>query len=182
MRIYTDTMGPREIRSALTDAAPEAPHVFIDKFDTNLSARKRRIRHDVALYGEGPHHTRLRNPGSRDHSDNDRYAATWMDWGWFIAVMFRHEPTAIIGEYDGIENFHTKTAQRVRHLRTGARPDASVARFASRFPNTWPNHLDATSRDPIETESPFALVDQFCSPNLLINLNDQKVVSTWLKS
>ena len=37
------------------------------------------------------------------------YAASYDEWGWFIARVFQADPTAIFGPYNGLEDFNVKT-------------------------------------------------------------------------
>jgi hypothetical protein len=37
------------------------------------------------------------------------YAATYSEWGWFLAEVFRDDPQAICGPYKGLSDFNRKT-------------------------------------------------------------------------
>lgn len=171
MRVYTDTIGYHEIYAAQHDSSTESPGVSIYELGTTAKARKRKMRHDVSLHGFGARHTRYRNPGTSGGGHDNVFAATWMDWGWFIAVMFRYEPTAIIGEYDGREDFLARTARAAAYKLTGHGQDRSVKNFVRDNAAIW-----------TPGESPFMLVDRLCPPRKLVNLNDRPQVETWLEA
>ena len=42
-------------------------------------------------------------------SDSRIWAATYNEWGWFIAEIFEMDPDATFGYYKGINDFHKKT-------------------------------------------------------------------------
>jgi hypothetical protein len=91
--------------------------------------------------------------------DNPERAATWMDWGWWIAALFRFELTAIIGQYDGQDDFFRKTAAMVPHR---ARIDREVRNFVGRWdltPRTCTMNGVLTLN--IRYGSPFELLDDF---------------------
>jgi hypothetical protein len=52
-------------------------------------------------------------------------AATWYEWGDFFANLFRVDPKAIIGPYDGLEDFEHQTAQ-YNPKRDGVSPWAAL--------------------------------------------------------
>lgn len=173
MRIYSDILTNRDVRWALADAHSEAPSVSFVDLDSIDTARKRKWRHDVALYGWGARHTRRRNPGTAPyHLDSipeaEERAATWMDWGWLIAVLFRYDPAAIIGQYNGIADFHAQTSGRT--LAHRLRIDPSVKNFARECAAIWDRET-----------SPFLLVDRLCPPKNLVNLAQREQVETWLE-
>ena len=65
--------------------------------------------HYVNMYGKRQKTRRVRNGGYGEY----RYAATWHEWGWFLAEVFDMDPAAIVGNgreaYRGQEDFDQKT-------------------------------------------------------------------------
>lgn len=56
--------------------------------------------------------------GRRQNNNNDGRAASWDDWGYVIAYLFRMDPAARIGMYDGFIDFGNKV---LRYRRPGSR-------------------------------------------------------------
>ena len=66
-------------------------------------SRTRRYAADVHLVswvgGKGTDHPYRSNSG---------WAATYDEWGWFLAHVFAADPSAIAGPYKGIDDFHAQ--------------------------------------------------------------------------
>lgn len=182
MRVYTDTLGYTDILHAMADTRPECDGVYMDLSEVTLNGRRRRMTFDVQLEGNSARHTRKRNTGQ--HGAGDEFAATWMDWGWLIAVLFRYEPTAVIGQYDGREEFLDRTRSEVTRKLHGHGADASVRNFARRYAAWWPSphpdNFDFEWCEPQDVTSPFVLVDRVCPPNNLIALHPPELLEAWL--
>jgi hypothetical protein len=56
----------------------------------------------------GPTRTRHYKNSGTNGAENV-YAATYAEWGWFIAELFAIDPDATFGPYKGIDDFNTKT-------------------------------------------------------------------------
>ena len=169
MRIYSDKIdSPSILRRALLDVLPECPDVTMEIVSSTNKARVRRNRFDVYLAGTGTRHHRPRN-GGRYGSSQD-YAATWMDWGWFIAVLFRYDPDAVIGQYKGRGDFLRQTARDANGYRSR---DKSVKNFA----RNWAAHWRVG-----EGCSPFVLVDKVCPIGHLYDSTDPEQVIAWLEA
>lgn len=68
----------------------------------------------MSRYGSPQKTRRVRKGGagrgaSVNYATTLKFAATWEEWGTFIAELFRHDPNAKIGFYDGINDFHDRT-------------------------------------------------------------------------
>ena len=94
MRIHTDNLSGRDLAVAAATAGAYAfqiePH----------GSRKRDHAFEVALTGSSPY---------RNGRDPDWKAATWDEWGLFIAALFKLEPTLVAGPYDGLADFERQT-------------------------------------------------------------------------
>jgi hypothetical protein len=100
MRLHTDLLTTGDLRVALPPAV-----------DLDVSSHGSRSRHhafSVALIGYGERHTRRRNTGQYG-AGGDGAAATWSDWGRWLAELFERDPRAIAGQYNGAADFHAKT-------------------------------------------------------------------------
>jgi hypothetical protein len=71
---------------------------------------------NVTLEGSS---NRRPNPGSGQGGDPDARAATWEEWGMFLARVFAADPAARTtggGGYDGADDYHWQTGDRFRTL------------------------------------------------------------------
>lgn len=59
---------------------------------------------EVSLTGYGARHTRRKQHGNHGH------AATWSDWGRFLAALYARDTAAKCWAYADAEDFHAKTA------------------------------------------------------------------------
>lgn len=67
----------------------------------NVGSRKRS--HGVTFRGYALDGNRSTNSGI--YGAANARAATWDAWGYFIAEMFKVDPDAIVGQYDGVSDF-----------------------------------------------------------------------------
>ena len=106
MRIHTDKLTTQ-------DVCREAFKVGVAvEYLGSHGSRKRDHAYEVALSGSSPY------AGASTAVGYPYKAATWDEWGLFIAALFKLEPTAIIGHYNGVENFEQITrGERDRYAR-----------------------------------------------------------------
>lgn len=171
MRVWSDVID-REgmLYAALHDSGTEVwTGVVLDiRASVIGGARRRRNRFDCYLTGHGERHTRHVNQGTSANLYTDQYAATWMDWGWFIASIFRYDPQAVCGTYDGVADFLTQTTRE--YERRWRLKDRSVRSWADYTP----------SRRALGY-SPFT-EDNLPPPKRLVALHRPQVVEAWLSS
>jgi hypothetical protein len=101
MRIHTNVMSKAEVASHLGVQNDVTIHVVSEH-----GSRSHRIAYEVALRGQGKRHKR--NPNTRDDSLPGK-AATYDDWGQYIANLYRMDVDAIVGPYKGRDDFHKQT-------------------------------------------------------------------------
>lgn len=101
MRIHSDTLTREDIR-----AAARVARVDFDRFD-DKGSRKRSHAFDVTLTGE----SRRRPNGGSSGAGSD-YAATWDQWGVFLAVLFETDPDMVTPYYKDAEDFADRTGDR----------------------------------------------------------------------
>lgn len=110
MRIHSNTLTRSDIVSALRQ--PEiAPDIELVTFGV-FSSRKRQRAYEVQLGTDdktsGPTKSRhYKNSGT--HGAGQIWAATYDEWGFFLADLFRLDPNAIAGQYNGADDFHAQT-------------------------------------------------------------------------
>lgn len=102
MRIHSDKVTLSDITEAERFATRNSPGVdpVIATRWTEHGSRKRTRAWDVILTGSN----------SRRQNGGPDQAATWDEWGWFLAHLFTVDPNAVAGPYKGSEDFHRKTA------------------------------------------------------------------------
>lgn len=109
MRIHTDSLTASDIYAAAAHAGGgdyRTSPVLVDV--TEHGSRKRARAFNVSLTGTSSRRT---NGGNRGAGDD--YAATWDEWGMFLAELFRRDPDATIpGAYDTSGDFDYKTGCR----------------------------------------------------------------------
>lgn len=76
--------------------------------------------YDVILRGlrsitrDGEKRRRPNSGTSRNHYMTGQWAATYDEWGWFLAALFELDPLARCGSYNGVADFHEKTNNKFR--------------------------------------------------------------------
>jgi len=100
MRIHSDTLTRRDLWDAATIARVE-----FDRFD-DKGSRSRDHAFDVTLEGES-----RRRPNNRGNH-NGAFAATWDQWGVFLAVLFSRDPGMVAPYYADHDEFNERTNHR----------------------------------------------------------------------
>ena len=103
MRIHSDILTNRH----LIDAAAVA-RVDFDQWE-DKGSRKRDHAFDVTLTGES---RRRPNRGTSADRNHRGYAATWDQWGVFLAALFAIDPNMVTPYYADAEDFAFRTADR----------------------------------------------------------------------
>lgn len=106
MKIHSDVLEITDLWDAARAAGPRGA-VLVEA--TRRGSRKRSHGFDVHLTG-----TSTRRPNNRGAwQEWDNYAATWDEWGMFLAYLFEIDPNAIVpGVYESKEDFQYKTDWR----------------------------------------------------------------------
>lgn len=102
MRLHT-RLTPVELYSVF--GAHSAADVHLEH--TRHGSRSHDHAFEVSLTGYGARHTRAKNTGT-SASSRER-AATWSDWGRFLAGVFERDPSAKCAYYANAEDYHAKT-------------------------------------------------------------------------
>jgi hypothetical protein len=112
MKLHSDILNRDSINRAMDNAKAAgdvARHVHFYIFEESRS-RKRANGFEIQLgtYTKVPGDKRgHKNSGNGGASSV--YAATYDEWGWFIAELFRMDPDAIFGNYKGLKDFDGQT-------------------------------------------------------------------------
>lgn len=99
MRLHTNTLTERDIYEAVADM----DNVFVQV--TRHGSRQRDHAFEVYLTGNSPH-----RPNRA--FDSDEHAATWDEWGLFLARLFRIDPTMTSRYYADEAEFNYRTGWR----------------------------------------------------------------------
>lgn len=104
MRIHSNTLTVTD----LAEAGKRAGYAVGVRFSWHGS-RRRAAAWDVSLTG-----TSSRRPNNQGAwTEDDSYAATWDEWGMFLAEIFRRDPLAVIPKvYESAEHFRWATCAR----------------------------------------------------------------------
>lgn len=108
MKLHSDILTESDIREALASAQRRgnvAPQVQFAEFDAAGSRSRKHswnIGLEAAYKADGD--KRLRRMHRRDD-----WAATYEEWGWFIAELFAKDENMIFGTYKGWDSFLNQT-------------------------------------------------------------------------
>lgn len=119
MKLHSNILTESDVRDALERAKKRGHVDRLTVFDV-LDAKGSRTRKNAfevhlewigdKVKGDG---RRWTNSGKRgaDSYDNGRgtYAATYDEWGWFIAELFDKDENAVFGHYKGMDSFNSQT-------------------------------------------------------------------------
>ena len=109
MRLHSDIITRTDIFAALPrDVGAEV---------MEHGSRKRARAFEVSLSGLGARHTRKKNSGQ--YGAGYDYAATWDDWGLWLAALYEIDPDMHATYYKNRDDFYEQTRRRV--------PDGMVA-------------------------------------------------------
>lgn len=123
MRIHLNHGTP----DTLLSTAARTAGVAFDKYKKGGS-RSHFWGYTIILEGESGRHTNSGSYGARTDSE----AATWDQWGIFLAVIFEADPGAKTDSYANAEDFHRKTGGRFdMHNIADLDPDALVTSQSS---------------------------------------------------
>lgn len=114
MKLHSNTLTDETVRQALRRAQAKgnvADDVYMVEFVPGGS-RSRARRWEVQLgtndKTSGPSKSRhYKNSGQ--YGGGQIWAATYDEWGWFIAELFVADPEALFGTYLGVDSFNQQT-------------------------------------------------------------------------
>ena len=118
MRIHSDTLTTQDFTTALRAAGLN--DVRIDGCTIHGSHSRRRA-YEVRLEAEPKQGRRRRNTGT--HGAEDAWqtmmvaAATYDEHGYWMVELFGRDPKAIVGPYDGRDDFHRQTDRKFDRTR-----------------------------------------------------------------
>lgn len=102
MKLYANEITEKEIMDAALQAGASVEKMIVRR------GRRFARTFDVILSGSGPRRSQWR--------EQSVPAATWDEWGIFMARLFDHEPTMRIGPYRDRDHFRWSTGDRYDDL------------------------------------------------------------------
>lgn len=120
MKVYSDTLTERDLRAAL----PAGVHAYI----TERGARKRARCFDVTLYVAEKDELHRRFGNSGGYGAKDDVAATWDEWGLWLAALYFRDAEALCGYYESPEHFVRETRRYRDYVRETMPPTSLAAR------------------------------------------------------
>lgn len=117
MKLHTNIITQPAVYRALNSAILAgriSEDIYFVKLDPSPS-RSRHYGYEIQLGTDdktsGP--TRSRHFKNRGNAGADSvYAATYAEWGWFIAELFVIDPAAVFGSYRGVASFNEQTENK----------------------------------------------------------------------
>lgn len=118
MRLHSNILTESEVRDAL-DRAKLRGNVD-SRIDFSIldsrGSRSHKGAYEVKLEWNGEKvkgdGRRWTNTGSRGADTHGNYAATYDEWGWFIAELFYKDEHATFGHYAGMDGFDAATRNK----------------------------------------------------------------------
>jgi hypothetical protein len=105
MRVHSSIITERDLFAAV----PQGCYL---KQPSRHGSRSHGAAFECQLRGAEARHTRRPNSGTRGADWGDEYAATYDDWGHWIARLFDIDPDAKMTYYSDREDFHRQTDYR----------------------------------------------------------------------
>ena len=141
MRLHTDNLTYRD----LIEALPSGVHAHI----IAKGSRKRDHAFEVTLYvlDKDALHRRFGNSGG--YGASDEVAATWDEWGVWMAALYELDPNAIVGWYESYGHFLSVT-RRERERHEAQYKPTSIAYRTHRAP--WLDALDIPHAEDCKPE------------------------------
>lgn len=119
MRLHSDKLISSDIYSSLTQVKKlglVSNHVYF-YIDDERGSRKRtraweiQLGTDVKIKGDKRGY---KNSGK--YGADTIYAATYDEWGWYIAALFEKDPDLIFGTYKGVDDYNRQTKHKFANL------------------------------------------------------------------
>jgi hypothetical protein len=117
MRIHSNVLTHEHLYDAMNAAKLGADGVFIiDSMVHGSRKRHHAIEVKLGANASRDRNGKMRRPRNSGQYGSDRRdpakAATYDEWGYWIAELYVIDPDAIVGPYDNAEDFHRQTDYR----------------------------------------------------------------------
>lgn len=150
MRIHTSDAITAQILYAATSAAGMTG---VDVDASRHGSRTHAQAWEVSLTGTS---SRRPNPGTGGNYPSDLHAATWDEWGMFLAALYAVDPQMRAGgakhpTYTSAEDFHAVTRDRYRVLTAPYQHGGGGHRWESDGEAMWCTSCEAEREHPATT-------------------------------
>jgi hypothetical protein len=127
MKIYSNVLTGGDLSAAIRTANEHSGRMAGDPFAGSIGFERYRELARPRIRARG-WDVLLYRIGSTMHFNSGKYgageqgAASWDDWGWFLAELFRRDPVMRAAYYDGEADFHRATRNGFRPESQGGSP------------------------------------------------------------
>lgn len=132
MKVWSQTLTTADLHEAAAQVNAEFPgcEVFLDTPELHEGKRTRRIDR-VSLRSATS--TRYTNSGTSGADVwHGKQAASWTEWGWFLARVFERDAQARCGQYRDAQDFHAATGGRFIEQRTSRQRQVAALLYRER--------------------------------------------------
>lgn len=132
MRIHTDRLTHQDV----IEAARRAGRYTVNVRFTEHGSQRRDHAFNVSLTGTSSRRPNNAAGGRFANGLSDAHAATWDEWGMFLAELFRRDPAAVVPKiYESGEHFRWTTGARFDTLTPAEQHGAAGHKWSGRYPN-----------------------------------------------
>jgi len=107
MRIYSDVLDESDVAEAVRYARSHGQDIYRDEMRQHPSRKAKRC---IVLYCEA-------HNGGRSRNGRPGLAATWDAYGYMMVYLFNRDPSAIVGQYNGVDDFIYLCSMALGHRR-----------------------------------------------------------------
>lgn len=137
MRIHSDILTISDVYQAATIAGGgdhRTSSVLVEV--TQHGSRQRARAFNLSLTGTSSRRPNNAAGGRYAHGLGDAHAATWDEWGMFLAELFRRDPAAVVPKiYESGEHFRWVTGARFDTLTPADQHDGAGHKWSGYYPN-----------------------------------------------
>ena len=118
MKVWSKTLTPGDLADAVGRVNTEFPGCAVYLQNPPVVHNGPRVRRIDGVHLRSRFGRYYPNPGTGQRSYEGHLAASWTEWGWFLARVFERDPVARCGDYRGVRDFNAKTGGRFIEPRT----------------------------------------------------------------
>ena len=118
MKVWSKTLTPGDLADAAGRVNVEFPGCAVYLQDPPIVHHGPRVRRLDSVHLRSRFCRYCPNPGTGTRNYEGHLAASWTEWGWFLARVFEQDPDARCGDYRGEADFHAQTGGRFIEPRT----------------------------------------------------------------
>lgn len=136
MKVWSRTLTVTDLNECVREVNTEFPGCALYLAESVSLHEGRRARRIDGVSLRSTYNRRHPNTGTRGAETMEwGGAASWTEWGWFLARVFDRDPDARCGDYRGRDDFHWQTDARFVDPRTPRERQIILALKGRRFPS-----------------------------------------------